>query len=216
MYSAPLLHLKPPVNPTRILTSLLYCGQSVRTFPGSGITPARNLAVSTRVHSLVRHSSSYNLTFNDEDFYVDLERLLDILPEEMRRRVTEHPERRFLIEVVMDLGRKPLARFPSGDFVLSDHPITAEDIQRATSQVSWCFLFFLFLFPFWARTFRVMLFWVFRFWSFVLVSGHRMSLICRVDLALLRGQFLSLAFFLHFQFYTDFIIDYKLLFYSGH
>ncbi|XP_073287216.1 protein SEEDLING PLASTID DEVELOPMENT 1-like isoform X1 [Primulina huaijiensis] len=127
--SPPLLHLKPPVYPTRILTSLLYCGQYVRTFP------ARNLAFSTRVHSLVRQSSSYNLTFNDEDFNVDLGRLLDILPEEMRRRVTEHRERRFLIEVVMDLGRKPLARFPSGDFLLSDHPITAEDIQRATSQV---------------------------------------------------------------------------------
>ncbi|KZV20221.1 hypothetical protein F511_01078 [Dorcoceras hygrometricum] len=53
----------------------------------------------------------------------------------MRRRLAEHPERRFLIEVVMDLGRKPLARFPSGDFVLSDNPITTEDIQRATSQV---------------------------------------------------------------------------------
>ncbi|KAM3744807.1 hypothetical protein ACB098_06G079300 [Castanea mollissima] len=35
----------------------------------------------------------------------------------------------------MDLGRKPLARFPSGDFVLSDLPIMTEDIQHATSQV---------------------------------------------------------------------------------
>ncbi|KAK4373953.1 hypothetical protein RND71_004630 [Anisodus tanguticus] len=40
-----------------------------------------------------------------------------------------------LIEVVMDLGRKPLARFPSGDFILSDHPITLDDLQQATSQV---------------------------------------------------------------------------------
>ncbi|KAE8124744.1 hypothetical protein FH972_019601 [Carpinus fangiana] len=71
----------------------------------------------------------------DDDFDVELGRLLALLPEEMRRRVVEHPELHQLIEVVMDLGRKPLARFPSGDFVLSDLPITAEDLEHATSQV---------------------------------------------------------------------------------
>ncbi|KAM4092966.1 hypothetical protein ACB094_06G079600 [Castanea mollissima] len=70
-----------------------------------------------------------------DDFDVELGRLLALLPEEMRRRVSEHPELHQLIEVVMDLGRKPLARFPSGDFVLSDLPIMTEDIQHATSQV---------------------------------------------------------------------------------
>ncbi|XP_031265131.1 uncharacterized protein ycf45-like isoform X2 [Pistacia vera] len=35
----------------------------------------------------------------------------------------------------MDLGRKPLARFPSGDSVLSDCPITVQDLEHATSQV---------------------------------------------------------------------------------
>lgn len=49
--------------------------------------------------------------------------------------MSEHPELHQLIEVVMDLGRKPLARFPSGDFVLSDFPITVQDIEHATSQV---------------------------------------------------------------------------------
>ncbi|KAK3426924.1 hypothetical protein EUGRSUZ_F03249 [Eucalyptus grandis] len=71
----------------------------------------------------------------EDDFDVELGRLLALLPEEMRRRVSEHPERSQLIEVVMDLGRKPLARFPSGDFVLSELPVTHEDLERATSQV---------------------------------------------------------------------------------
>ncbi|XP_056167799.1 protein SEEDLING PLASTID DEVELOPMENT 1 isoform X2 [Syzygium oleosum] len=71
----------------------------------------------------------------EDDFDVELGRLLALLPEEMRRRVGEHPERSQLIEVVMDLGRKPLARFPSGDFVLSELPVTHEDLERATSQV---------------------------------------------------------------------------------
>ncbi|KAB1206172.1 hypothetical protein CJ030_MR7G014345 [Morella rubra] len=72
---------------------------------------------------------------DDDDFDVELDRLLALLPEGMRRRVSEHPELYQLIEVVMDLGRKPLARFPSGDFLLSDLPITAEDLEHATSKV---------------------------------------------------------------------------------
>ncbi|OIT30342.1 PREDICTED: uncharacterized protein ycf45 [Nicotiana attenuata] len=70
-----------------------------------------------------------------DEFEVELGRLLTLLPEEMRRSVSEHPEFCYLIEVVMDLGRKPLARFPSGDFILSDHPITLDDLQHATSKV---------------------------------------------------------------------------------
>ncbi|KAJ0101042.1 hypothetical protein Patl1_04789 [Pistacia atlantica] len=71
----------------------------------------------------------------DDDFEMELRRLLALLPEEMRRRFSDHPELHQLIEVVMDLGRKPLARFPSGDFVLSDCPITVQDLEHATSQV---------------------------------------------------------------------------------
>ncbi|KAH7512626.1 hypothetical protein FEM48_Zijuj12G0110900 [Ziziphus jujuba var. spinosa] len=80
-------------------------------------------------------TSSSCFSSPDDDIDVELGRLLALLPEEMRKRVSEHPELHQLIEVVMDLGRKPLARFPSGDFVLSDFPITVQDIEHATSQV---------------------------------------------------------------------------------
>ncbi|XP_054813677.1 protein SEEDLING PLASTID DEVELOPMENT 1-like isoform X1 [Prosopis cineraria] len=81
-------------------------------------------------------ASNISVCFSpDDDFDVELGRLLALLPEEMRQRVSEHPELLQLIEVVMDLGRKPLARFPSGDFVISDYPITVQDIEHATSQV---------------------------------------------------------------------------------
>ncbi|XP_027354671.1 uncharacterized protein ycf45 [Abrus precatorius] len=73
--------------------------------------------------------------FSEDEFGVELGRLLALLPEEMRRRVSDHPELPQLIEVVMDLGRKPLARFPSGDFVISEYPITVQDIEHATAQV---------------------------------------------------------------------------------
>ncbi|KEH19542.1 P-loop nucleoside triphosphate hydrolase superfamily protein [Medicago truncatula] len=86
-----------------------------------------------RTVPVLRVSSSYPAGLDETD--IELGRLLSLLPEEMRRRVSEHPEVQMLIEVVMDLGRKPLARFPSGDFVISEYPITVEDIQYATAQV---------------------------------------------------------------------------------
>lgn len=40
-----------------------------------------------------------------------------------------------LVEVVMDLGRPPVARFPGGDVKLSPQPITEEDLQLAVEKV---------------------------------------------------------------------------------
>uniref|UniRef100_A0A0D3EFA4 AAA+ ATPase domain-containing protein n=1 Tax=Brassica oleracea var. oleracea TaxID=109376 RepID=A0A0D3EFA4_BRAOL len=37
--------------------------------------------------------------------------------------------------LVMDLGRKPLARFPSGDWVISEMPVTQQDLKLAVSKV---------------------------------------------------------------------------------
>lgn len=72
----------------------------------------------------------------DEDQFGDeLGRLLDLLPGRLRQKLASHQELQELIEIVMDLGRMPLARFPSGDFVLSYEPITFQDIQYATSKV---------------------------------------------------------------------------------
>ncbi|KAH9623994.1 hypothetical protein KSS87_007011 [Heliosperma pusillum] len=65
----------------------------------------------------------------------ELGRMLGLLPEEMRRRIKNHQDVGELIEVVLDLGRRPLARFPSGDFELSDSLVTLQDLEFATSQV---------------------------------------------------------------------------------
>lgn len=124
----------------------------------------RNFRVSPLLHSSStspQFPSYDDVTGSADDYYVELGRLLALLPEEMRRRLDVHPELRDLIEVVMDLGRKPLARFPSGDFVLSDHHISMDDIQHATSQVrqhrfcfcilvlvTLCFFFFCFVLVF--------------------------------------------------------------------
>ncbi len=40
-----------------------------------------------------------------------------------------------LVEIVMDLGRPPLARFPSGDLKLADDVISLADLDHAISKV---------------------------------------------------------------------------------
>ena len=40
-----------------------------------------------------------------------------------------------LVEIVMDLGRPPLARFPSGDLRLADDVISNADLAHAISKV---------------------------------------------------------------------------------
>jgi stage III sporulation protein SpoIIIAA len=65
----------------------------------------------------------------------DLNKLLAILPDRIRDKVEEHPKRDDLIEVVMDLGRLPEARFPDGAMDLGEQTISPEDIQYCIDRV---------------------------------------------------------------------------------
>jgi stage III sporulation protein SpoIIIAA len=65
----------------------------------------------------------------------DLNRLLDILPEDLQKQVKEHSQRDSLIEIVMDLGRLPEARFPGIAEYLSDRAITLENLQYCIDRV---------------------------------------------------------------------------------
>ncbi|KHG18481.1 putative ycf45 [Gossypium arboreum] len=65
----------------------------------------------------------------------ELDLFLEMLPSRMRSELNGHEEIGELIEVVMDLGRKPLARFPLGDWVISEQPVKHEDLKHATSKV---------------------------------------------------------------------------------
>lgn len=40
-----------------------------------------------------------------------------------------------LLEVVLDLGRPPTARFPTGDLQLAEEPVSPADLQSAIEQV---------------------------------------------------------------------------------
>jgi stage III sporulation protein SpoIIIAA len=65
----------------------------------------------------------------------DLEKLLDILPPEPRHQLQEREDLIDLIEVVLDLGRYPEARFP-GDFeFVGGEYVTREDIAHVVSRL---------------------------------------------------------------------------------
>jgi len=70
-----------------------------------------------------------------EESAADLELFLEMVPLRMRNALAHHQELDNLIEVVMDFGRKPLAQFPSGDWVISEEPVMREDLQHAISKV---------------------------------------------------------------------------------
>ena len=53
-----------------------------------------------------------------------------------RANVPPHSPNVQLLEVVMDLGRTPLARFPYGDVEISDEPIGHKDLELAVAQVA--------------------------------------------------------------------------------
>ena len=65
----------------------------------------------------------------------DLNRLLDIVPDEIRQPLEQHPQRNNLIEIVMDLGRRPEARFPSLAEHLSQTPISKADLHYCIERV---------------------------------------------------------------------------------
>src|SRR5580698_3809294 len=58
----------------------------------------------------------------------NLEQLLDTLPGDLRAQVEAGGNTEDLLEIVMDLGRIPEARYANSVLELGSEPITAEDI----------------------------------------------------------------------------------------
>ncbi len=65
----------------------------------------------------------------------DLNQLLEIFPHEIRAHLEKHANRERLVEVVMDLGRLPEARFPDRSEYLSNAPISEADLSYCTDRV---------------------------------------------------------------------------------
>nr|WMP12290.1 Ycf45 [Laurencia verruciformis] len=65
----------------------------------------------------------------------DLDKLLDILPDFVKKTLYNHPNKKFLIEIVMDLGRRPEARFPDGPEYLSSIHISWHDLDYCIKKI---------------------------------------------------------------------------------
>lgn len=65
----------------------------------------------------------------------DLEALLEALPPHIFEPIQHHPRRQELLEVVMDLGRPPEARFPGEEFTISPREVTQEDVEYVVSRI---------------------------------------------------------------------------------
>src|SRR5271163_3950378 len=66
----------------------------------------------------------------------ELTQLLDIFPLPIRQALVRLPNLELLVEVVLDLGRRPEARFADDFVFLSDAEVTAEDIAHVSSRLS--------------------------------------------------------------------------------
>jgi len=65
----------------------------------------------------------------------DLDALLDILPPHIRQPLCEQKELSELLEVVLDLGRPPEARFPNGEITLNPKEVDETDIDYVVSRI---------------------------------------------------------------------------------
>jgi stage III sporulation protein SpoIIIAA len=72
---------------------------------------------------------------NERPITDDLHLLLDVLPprirEPLERQIGESP----LLEVILDLGREPEARFPHAYTLISDTPVSDEDLGYVTDRI---------------------------------------------------------------------------------
>ncbi len=66
----------------------------------------------------------------------DLNSLLDILPEHIRRPLSEQPDISELVEVILDLGRKPEARFFNREITIIPQDISELDLEYTIHRVS--------------------------------------------------------------------------------
>ncbi|HEX9268928.1 MAG TPA: R3H domain-containing nucleic acid-binding protein [Candidatus Limnocylindria bacterium] len=65
----------------------------------------------------------------------DLDAILDALPPDLCQRVRALESLRGLLEIVMDLGRTPEARFAGREEILSHREVTAEDLAYVISRI---------------------------------------------------------------------------------
>lgn len=88
-------------------------------------SPADDQKLRTEAKELAPHQATAD----------DLEQLLAILPIPIAKVLEHHQQRDYLIEVILDLGRLPEARFPEGAEYIVHHPVSHADLQHCIERV---------------------------------------------------------------------------------
>jgi len=65
----------------------------------------------------------------------DLDALIDVLPPRVAESLRSRPNNFELLEIVLDLGRRPEARYPGEEVILSEQEVTQEDIDFVVSRI---------------------------------------------------------------------------------
>lgn len=65
----------------------------------------------------------------------DIDRMLSVMPPHIREAIRQHPDRDDLIEIVIDIGRSPEARFPGKLHEISGDAATQDDIDYIVGRV---------------------------------------------------------------------------------
>src|SRR2546421_6536656 len=65
----------------------------------------------------------------------ELDLLFQALPPHINRAVKRLDHQGLLLEVVLDLGREPEARFPDHEVILDETPVTSEDLEFVSTRV---------------------------------------------------------------------------------
>ncbi len=71
-----------------------------------------------------------------EQAQIDIGLFLDVLPEQIRQAIVDQGREDELLEVVLDLGRQPSARYIDGDVILRESGVTQIEIERIVLNIS--------------------------------------------------------------------------------
>ena len=67
--------------------------------------------------------------------HLDLEKLLEVFPASLKKNLTKEKNKAKLIEIIMDLGRRPEGRFLVGSIYLSEKIISWQDLDYTTKRI---------------------------------------------------------------------------------
>ncbi len=65
----------------------------------------------------------------------DLDALIEVLPRRVAEAVRQRPNNYELLEVVLDLGRRPEARYPGEEVILSETEVKEDDVEYVVSRI---------------------------------------------------------------------------------